>query len=71
MRAVSRRFTTTLSSWNRKGAGSRISSAFLVGDDAVGGFFSLNGGRFGQNNNVFYFAPDDLEWQDLEVGYSE
>lgn len=35
------------------------------------GFFALNGGRFGPNNNVFYFAPDDLEWQDLEVGYSD
>lgn len=69
--AGSSRFTRTLSSWNRKGAAARISGAFLVGDDAVGGFFALNGGRFGQTNSVFYFAPDDLQWQDLEVGYSD
>ncbi len=69
--AGSSQFTRTLSSWNRKGAGARISGAFLVGDDAVGGFFALNGGRFGQTSNVFSFAPDDLEWQDLEVGYSD
>ncbi len=69
--AGSKQFTRTLSSWNRTNAGARISGAFLIGDDAIGGFFALNGGRFGQNNHVFYFAPDDLEWQDLEVGYSD
>lgn len=43
----------------------------LIADDVIGGFFALNGGRFGAGNNVFYFAPDTLEWEDLEMGYSD
>jgi hypothetical protein len=66
-----------LSSWNRIGkehaaAPSRLPGAFLVADDAVGGFFALNGGGLvGSLGNVFYFAPDTLTWEDLELGYSE
>jgi Protein of unknown function DUF2625 len=44
----------------------------MVAHDAVGGFFALNGGAFtGQQGHAFYFAPDSLEWLDLEMGYSD
>ena len=37
-----------------------------VGDDAVGGFFALHPPAGG----VRYLAPDTLEWEDMEIGYS-
>jgi hypothetical protein len=44
----------------------------LIADDVLGGFFALDGGRFGgRKHTVWYFAPDALEWEDLERGYSE
>jgi hypothetical protein len=44
----------------------------LIADDAIGGFFILNAGKFGKNlGAVFYFAPDTLEYEALEMNYSE
>ena len=44
----------------------------LVADDAVGGFFAINGGGLGPEiGNVFYHAPDTLEWEDLNRGYTD
>jgi hypothetical protein len=63
-----------LSSWNQielDGKATLQSGSLLVADDAVGGFFAINGGAFsGEIGNVFYMAPDTLEWEDLEIGYS-
>ena len=43
----------------------------LVADDVVGGFFAINGGGLaGRAGSVQYFAPDTLNWQDLELSYS-
>ena len=43
----------------------------LVADDVVGGFFAINGGALGSDvGNIYYFAPDMLEWESLDVGYS-
>jgi hypothetical protein len=54
--------------WNQ----GRSSGYLLVADDAVGGFFALNGGAFGDDlGQVYYLAPDDLDWLALDVGYSE
>lgn len=62
----------SLKSWNRNDAGeSRLPSALLVADDVLGGFFAVNGGAFeGKPGEVFYFAPDTLEWENLEIPYS-
>jgi hypothetical protein len=50
----------------------RSEGLFLVAHDAIGGFFALDGGALGEGKGgVFYFAPDSLEWEDLELGYSE
>ena len=44
----------------------------LIGDDVLGGFFALNGGRFApEGHSVWYFAPDTLEWEDTEKGYTD
>jgi hypothetical protein len=62
-----------LAEWNRLGKPEpRMPGALLIGDDAVGGFFALNGGGLpGTTGHVFYLAPDTLDWEDLAVGYSE
>ena len=44
---------------------------FLVADDPLGGFFALNGGALGEDvGNAYYHAPDTLEWEPLDMGYS-
>lgn len=47
-------------------------SFLLIADDAIGGFFILNGGRLGEDlGNVYYFAPDNLEYEPLDITYTE
>ncbi|WP_114938310.1 DUF2625 domain-containing protein [Mucilaginibacter endophyticus] len=44
----------------------------LIADDAVGGFFAINGGEFGQDlGQIYYLAPDQLKWEALNIGYSQ
>lgn len=43
----------------------------FVAYDAVGGFFAVDGGALGKRGNVFYMAPDTLEWFDMQGGYSD
>lgn len=68
------RLPRDLGSWNfPKGVDQplRLPDAMLIADDALGGFFALNGGAFkGPLGNVFYFAPDTLRWEDLGRGYT-
>ncbi|MER2253382.1 DUF2625 family protein [Methylorubrum podarium] len=63
--------------WN-EGAGAfadpETQPAFLlVADDILGGFFALNGGRFGPDGlgQVFYLAPDGLAWEPLELSHTD
>ena len=39
----------------------------IIGNDIFGGLFSLNR----EKNNILYFAPDTLEWKDLDITYKE
>ncbi|WP_179218819.1 DUF2625 family protein [Saccharibacillus sp. O23] len=40
--------------------------------DVAGGFFAINNGAFNDRTpNVYYFAPDTLEWEDTEKGYTD
>src|SRR5580700_7563210 len=58
----------TLSAWNR----GRGDGFYLVADDAVGGFFAINGGAFGDDiQNMYYWPPDRLEWEPLGVGLTD
>jgi hypothetical protein len=44
----------------------------LIADDAIGGFFLLNGGGLGKDvGKIYYFAPDTLEFEPLDLSYSE
>lgn len=62
------KLTRTLSSWNRD----RSNGFYLIADDAVGGFFAVNGGAFGDDRgHVYYWSPDSLEWEGLKLGYTD
>jgi len=46
--------------------------SYLVADDAAGGFYAINGGYFsGEINSVYYLAPDSIEWENLELQFSD
>jgi hypothetical protein len=48
-----------------------LEEALIIGYDALGGFFALNGGAWpGQPGQVHYFAPDTYDRQEFDVGYS-
>jgi hypothetical protein len=58
----------TLPGWNQ----GRSSGFYLVADDAVGGFFAINGGAFGGDvKNMYYWAPDSLNWEPMKIGFSD
>lgn len=57
---------------NEDGIAEKIDKMLIVADDIVGGVFALNAGRFSEGiGDVWYFAPDTLEWESLEMKYSE
>jgi hypothetical protein len=57
-----------LADWN---AG-RSEGYLLVADDAAGGFFAINGGGLGDDvGALYYWAPDTLQWEPLEIGYTD
>ncbi len=44
----------------------------VLGWDVVGGVFALDGGGLrGVKGHVCYYAPDALQWEDLEFGHAE
>jgi len=44
----------------------------LFADDALGGFFAINGGGLGpEQGKVYYLAPEALEWESLDMGHSQ
>lgn len=54
--------------WNQ----GRSDGFLLVADDVVGGFFAVNGGGLGEDAGaMYYWAPDTLTWESLEIGYSD
>jgi hypothetical protein len=62
------RLPRNLRDWN---AG-RSTGFLLVADDAVGGFFAINGGALGPDlGKLYYWAPDSLDWQGLALGFTE
>ncbi|MDO7846915.1 DUF2625 domain-containing protein [Hymenobacter sp. M29] len=58
-----------LMGWNKD----KQQGLLLIADDALGGFFALNGGAFGQATlgKIYYLAPENLEWEPLNKGYSD
>ena len=44
----------------------------LIADDAIGGYFAINGGEFGSDmGKIYYLSPDNLEWEPLDLTYSD
>lgn len=71
----STRLNRTVPEWNK---GKTIKeygdepAYLLVADDAVGGFFAINYGAFGSDlKNIYYLAPNSLNWEPLGAGYGE
>ena len=69
------RLPRTLMGWNRTRTFQQPGEQMpflLVADDAIGGFFAINGGGLGPDvKNIHYFAPDTLRWESLQRGYSD
>ncbi len=65
------RFTRTLGGWNAE-LGIPLSSMVVVGDDAIGGIFAINGGALGPAlGKVHYYAPERLAWENMGVGHGQ
>ncbi len=63
----------SLGSWNgldEERSVPEVPGMLTVAYDAAGGFFALDGGKFGQTGHIYYFAPDTLEWESTELAYS-
>jgi hypothetical protein len=69
------RLPRTLPGWNKGRTWSETQAAptiLVVADDVIGGSFAINGGALeGPQGQMHYFAPDRLEWESLERGYSD
>lgn len=63
-----------LAGWNGLGAEPvfpGLQGGLVVGHDAVGGFFAIDGGGLGgAPGEVMYLAPDSLGWESLGVGHA-
>jgi hypothetical protein len=65
----------TLPEWNKgktfKEYGEQ-SGFLLIADDAIGGFFAINAGSFGNDmGQIYYLSPDNLKWEALDLTYSD
>ena len=56
-----------IATWNE----GRAEGFLLVADDVLGGFFAINGGALGPDQGkMYYFAPETLAWEALEIGFT-
>lgn len=64
-----------LSNWNKGKTFQNFGEKpghLIIADDAVGGFFLLNGGDLGSDlGKVYYFAPNNLNVESLDLTYSD
>ncbi|MBV4357581.1 DUF2625 domain-containing protein [Pinibacter aurantiacus] len=65
----------TLPDWNKGKSFKEFGEAptfLLIADDAIGGFYMLNGGGLGKDlGKVYYFSPDNLEYEPLDITYTD
>lgn len=65
----------TLPDWNKGKSIEKFGEAspfLLVADDAIGGFYLLNGGGLGKDlGKIYYFSPDNLTYEPLDLTYSD
>jgi len=71
----SKRYHRSLPAWNKGKTGTAYGEQpgyLIIADDAVGGFFLLNGGALGEDvGKVYYWAPDNLNIEPLELSYTD
>jgi hypothetical protein len=74
----SSRLNRTLMGWNKGKSykeGECTLPFLLIADDVMGGFYAVNNGGISQAANdqrkVFYFAPDNLKWEPMDMGYGD
>ena len=71
----SARLPRSMPEWNEARVPSSANSPppfLLVADDVLGGFFAIDGGGITASpGRVHYFAPDSLDWQNLNLSYSD
>ena len=71
----SSKLNRTLPDWNKGKSFNDFGDSplfLLIADDAVGGFFAINGGQFGKDaGKVYYLSPDNLEWEALDLTYTD
>lgn len=49
-----------------------LQATCIIAYAVIGGFFALNGGAFpGQPGTVFYCGPEALQWENLNLSYSQ
>lgn len=69
------RFNRSLPEWNKGKSFNEFGETpvfLLIADDAIGGFYFLNGGGLGTDvGKIYYFSPDNLEFEPLDITYSE
>lgn len=65
----------SLPAWNKGKTFSEygeIPGYLLVADDAIGGLFAINGGYLGEDKGkIYYNSPDSIEWESLNIEYSQ
>lgn len=69
------RLNRSLPDWNLGKTFEKVGETpafLLVADDVIGGFFALNGGGLGKDGgNIYYLAPGSLDWEPLEITYTD
>lgn len=65
----------SLPEWNLGKTFSKYGEAapyLLIADDAIGGFYAINGGGLGEDaGNIYYNSPDSLDWEPMEISYTQ
>ena len=69
------KLTRTLPDWNKGKTLAEFGTQIpylLIADDAIGGFFLLNGGGLGTDvGKVYYFSPESLDYEPLDLTYTD
>lgn len=56
-------------SYYNKNHNSLLFGMIIIAQDVIGGIYAIDNNRFNSNGSIWYFAPDTLEWEDLEMNY--
>ena len=69
---VERNGISKINLMSQDGGVHRMDRMLIVATDIVGGVFAINAGKLYDGvGDIWYFAPDTLDWEDLELKYSE